>query len=73
MKSSALTVLAALLGFVATAAQATAQIADSILIEGQSELLCAEPLESAFRATPSLRQNLLRHISSSRCTASWRG
>lgn len=56
-----------------TAAGATAQIADQLVIDGKSERLISEPLWQALRDHPQLQQNLLKYISKDKCSSSWRG
>lgn len=73
MKSGAQIVLAILACAVTTAADATAQIPDEIVIDGRTESLFAEPLQEAFRANRWLQHNLAQRTSKNGCTASWRG
>jgi hypothetical protein len=58
---------------IASTAEATAQFSDQIVIDGRSEQLFTEPLESALHADPGLRYNLMRRIPDNGCSASWRG
>lgn len=66
-------VMAVLLLAVSVAAGATAQIPDSLVVDGKPNILFAEPLGPALEANPHLRERLLKYISINRCSASWRG
>ena len=72
MKSSARMVFALIACAVTTLAEATAQISDQIMIDGQTEMLFSEPLQQAMRVDPALQHNLMSRMKG-RCTASWRG
>lgn len=73
MKAGAYLIFAMIACAVTSAAEATAQFPDQIVIDGKTEMLFAEPLQAALQADHALQRNLMRRISKDRCTASWRG
>lgn len=73
MKWRARIVFAMIACAVTAEAEATAQISDQIVIDGQTEQLFDEPLQQALQADPQLQHNLMSRVSKDLCSASWRG
>lgn len=66
-------VIVLLLGAACEAAWATAQIPDTLVVDGKPNILFAEPLGPALEADPKMQERLKKYISEGRCSASWRG
>ncbi len=64
--------IAVLLLAVSAVAGATAQIPDTLVIDGKPNALFAEPLGPALEANSGMRERLGKHLKG-RCSASWRG